>query len=260
MPFTAAHPLVVLPMVHRARPLRLDPTALIIGSMAPDFEYFVRGEQVGMFSHSLLGIVTFCIPMTVVLGVLYHSLVKWSVLLVAPAGLARRAAGVMARPWQNRWTAGAIASVLVSAAIGSFSHVAWDGFTHAQGWFVTRFPATFKAPVDVPVLGTLALHRVLQHISTAVGLPVVMYFAIRAIRRATPVELPAAKRWLPRALFLACVAVAIVLVVMRSLAHHLTDPGNLVIAPISGLLAGSLVASVILRGRALPASRPIAAA
>jgi hypothetical protein len=251
MPFTGAHPMIVLPLVRWARPLRLDPTALVIGSMAPDFEYFVRGEQVGVFSHTLLGIATFCIPMTVVLGALYHGLVKWPVLLVAPTNIARRAAGVMARPWQERWTAWAVASMLVSAALGALSHVAWDGFTHAQGWIVTRYPDTFKAPYEVPVLGTLALHRVLQHASTAIGLPVVTFYAIRAIRRADPVELPATSRRLARAIFVACIAIGIALVVMRSLAHHLTDPGNMVIAPISGLLAGSVVASAILRGRAM---------
>jgi hypothetical protein len=251
MPFTGAHPAAVLPLVRWARPLRLDATALVIGSLSPDFEYFVRGEQVGIFSHSLVGIATFCVPMTLVLGVLYHGLAKWSVLLVAPAGVARRAAGIVARPWQERWTGWAIASVVVSAAIGALSHVAWDGFTHARGWFVHRYPGTFRVVYQVPVLGTIAFHRVLQHASTAIGLPIVIAAIVRAIRREPAIELPATARWLPRTVFAGCVAVGITSVTARSLAMHLTDPGNLVIAPISGLLAGSVVASAILRRRAM---------
>jgi len=49
MPFTAAHPLAVLPLVRRHRRLGLDPTCLVIGSMAPDRyrRHGCRGARLG---------------------------------------------------------------------------------------------------------------------------------------------------------------------------------------------------------------------
>ncbi|SEF46838.1 protein of unknown function [Flavobacterium urumqiense] len=39
MPFTFSHPAIILPFLKNKK---LSATALIIGSMSPDFEYFFR--------------------------------------------------------------------------------------------------------------------------------------------------------------------------------------------------------------------------
>ena len=65
MPFTVAHVAAVLPAVRWAR--RLEPSCLVIGSMSPDFEYFVRGEQVSTISHTFVGLFAWCLPATLVL-------------------------------------------------------------------------------------------------------------------------------------------------------------------------------------------------
>jgi hypothetical protein len=209
--------------------------------MSPDFEYFVHGELTGTFAHTLRGLALFDIPMTFLVAAVYHALVKPVMVAVAPAWFRREA---VAAPWREQWTAWAVVSVVVSAAIGAFSHLVWDSFTHANGWGVAHFPVLHRL-YDVPVLGTLALHRILQHACSVIGLIVLGVLVIRALRRSPRIE--AAPRVWSRIVFVACVAVAIAALLVRLVAHHLTDPGNLIVGVIAGLFAGSIVASAAIR-------------
>jgi len=173
-------------------------------------------------------------------------------LAIAPIWLRRR---LVSEPWQKAWTIGVVASCLVSAAIGALTHLGWDGFTHAQG-FVTRQVPALHTPIDVPVLGELALHRVLQYASSVIGLVVLAVVVARMLRRRPAIELPAVARLWPRLIFVACIAAGTTLLTLRVLAHHLRDPGDVAVGAISGMLAGVLVASAIVR---LGFSRTVAA-
>ncbi len=57
MPFTLAHPLAVVPF----RKTRLDMTSLVIGSMAPDFDYLYHTQTGTSLSHSLAGVIYSCL-------------------------------------------------------------------------------------------------------------------------------------------------------------------------------------------------------
>ena len=52
MPFTFAHPAIVLPFYKK--PKFFSMTTLIIGSMSPDFEYFLRVKIKSDMSHTLI--------------------------------------------------------------------------------------------------------------------------------------------------------------------------------------------------------------
>jgi hypothetical protein len=54
MPFTFAHPAIILPLYKK--PHLFSMTALIIGSMVPDFEYFLKVAVKSALNHSLAGI------------------------------------------------------------------------------------------------------------------------------------------------------------------------------------------------------------
>ena len=58
MPLTIAHPAAVLPFRHGRLPL----SALVVGSIAPDFEYVLQLYPRSDFSHTALGLFTFCLP------------------------------------------------------------------------------------------------------------------------------------------------------------------------------------------------------
>lgn len=234
--------MAVLPLL-RWNAFRLDATSLVIGSMAPDFEYFAHGEQAGSFSHTFLGLGVFCVPATLMIGALWYILVRGPIYAIAPISLRSR---LDPGPWRDRWDLWAVLSCLAGAAVGSLTHLLWDGFTHAKGQ-VTEHVHQLKHPIEVPGVGTVVLHRVLQYASTLVGLIVLTIVIARALKRRTPVDLPSVSRLGPRLVFLVCIAAGVAVLVARVVGKHLTDPGDLVVGAISGGLAGTIVASIIVR-------------
>ncbi len=244
--------MAVLPLLGR---LRLDATCLVIGSMAPDFEYFVRIRQASTISHTWLGLVAFDLPATLILAFVFHHAVKWPLVLVTPRVIARRAARLAVRPW-GTWSIGFVASLVISSLIGALTHLLWDGLTHSDGHIVPHV-AWLRTPIDMPVLDrVMVLHRVLQHASTVIGLLACAFFVIRALRRAEPIELPPRPRWWPRLVAFVLVAGGAAATAPRAfLRKDADDIGNVVVVLIAGALAGALLASVVLRRAALH-SRP----
>lgn len=66
MPFTTAYIAVILPL-KKYCPHVLSISSLAIGSMAPDFEYFIRMTLYGYYGHTLIGIFIFDIPLGLIL-------------------------------------------------------------------------------------------------------------------------------------------------------------------------------------------------
>ncbi len=235
--------MAVLPLLRRRG---FDPTCLVIGAMAPDFEYFARMKQTSSISHTWLGIALWNIPVTLVLALAFHRLVKWPVVLVAPRFVARRAAVFASRPWAEPWTLAFVASCVVSAALGATTHLVWDGITHSDGFIAARIPA-LHVPISLPLWGDMIAHRVIQHASTVVGLIVLAIVAIRALRRVDPIELGDPGRTWPRLVALSCVGSGLALSYVRVMHRHWYDLGSMVVVVISGALFGALLASVALQ-------------
>ena len=74
MPFTFSHPAVVLPLIRAG--LKLSATGLIIGSIIPDFEYFIRMRDWSRYSHTLVGLAWFDLPLAILVCFIYHLIVK----------------------------------------------------------------------------------------------------------------------------------------------------------------------------------------
>ena len=235
--------MAVLPLVGRAR---LDTTCLVIGAMSPDFEYFVHGQLKGEFGHTWPGVALWCVPVTLVSAVVFHRLVKWPLVAVAPRWIGERVAPYALRPWLVHWRA--LVACVISAALGAATHLLWDGGTHAAHWGEHYFPKIMDHMVNAPVIGRIPVFRVLQHISTGIGLVVVTVYIAVVLRRSPTRAIPPPRR-IARTIYLACVAVGIALLSYRALVWlHTGDPGSVVAASISGLLASTLVAALALRG------------
>lgn len=244
--------MAVLPLVGR---WRLDATCLVIGAMAPDFEYFARIRQASTISHTWLGLLVFDLPATLILAVLFHYVIKWPLVLVTPRVIARRAAVFAARPW-GTWSLGFVASCAIAALLGSLTHILWDGVTHADG-VITPHVAWLRTPVDVPLLTRdMVVHRLVQHASTVIGLLVCGWVVFRALRRTPPVELPARPRVWPRVVAFALIAGGAAATSPRAFLYKDADDiGNIVVVLISGAMIGALAAGLVLRRVALH-SRP----
>ncbi|NNM44810.1 DUF4184 family protein [Knoellia koreensis] len=173
MPFTPAHVAAVLPFMGRRRPRWAVPSALVIGAMVPDALYFVpvRGDR--GFTHSLTGVVT----LDLVLGLLAFA--AWR-LAVAPAARDLAPTAVRERlpapavPRGRDWWWAAVCVV-----VGALTHVAWDAFTHWDGWVVRHLPVLRE-----PLLGPLATYKVAQFASGVVGVLVVLWWVAKELRRA----------------------------------------------------------------------------
>ena len=166
MPFTLAHPAAILPL-RRSRLLRTVP--LIIGAMTPDVPYYLPwriAKHIPDLTHTLLGTLTLDLPMGLML-LLFVWLLR--VPLVAPLGPAARAKGLAAMErFGSRPLNWALAPL--SILVGAWTHIAWDSFTHADGWMVERIPA-LSAPVTL-FSYTGQLCHVLQYASSVFGLAV----------------------------------------------------------------------------------------
>ena len=144
-----AHQAPLLPLVRRW-PRRVDGLALMVGSMAPDFAYALNGTRFELFAHVWPGLVTFCVPVTLV--------VAW---LVA-RGLARVVAGHL--PELGGFHLGdyrALAAhrfepvrAVLSALAGALSHALLDALGHGWGW-----PAQHLAFYREPLFATTFLGR-----------------------------------------------------------------------------------------------------
>lgn len=127
MPFTFAHPAVVLPL-KQAKPRWFSLTGLVAGSMAPDFEYFFKVYATSTVSETLIGIFTFNLPVAIGISFLYHLLVRDPLIRHLPAPYDRRFSGftrfnflryIKKHPWV----------FIGSAIIGIVSHLLLDVLT-----------------------------------------------------------------------------------------------------------------------------------
>src|SRR5688572_2626550 len=124
MPFTFSHPAAVLP-IHRLAGSRIPLSALVIGSMAPDFAYFLPFVS-RVSSHSLEGLVLFCLPAGWLVDALFQTVLRRPLIAILPRGLASRLEPVSRSPVAPGQLAGALIGIVGGAA----THIAWDSFTH----------------------------------------------------------------------------------------------------------------------------------
>ncbi|WP_114784239.1 DUF4184 family protein [Botryobacter ruber] len=190
MPFTAAHPAIILPLLNR---FRLSATGLVIGSLAPDFEYFLRLETFSAISHSARGIFLFNIPLTFLLALLYQVLVRDVVVQHLPPYFKAKALAVHKVDW-HRYLRKHWFLFFVSAAIGAASHIFWDNFTNYHSYFASLFPLLCKS---VYLFGYPApLCRIIQHASTIIGLAVLYWYIKRRPAVRVPESDKGSNRWL----------------------------------------------------------------
>jgi hypothetical protein len=180
MPFTLAHPAAVIP-IRRCLPRWTVPSALVIGSIAPDLAYLMPASIPRAESHSFGGLFWFCLPVGCAVYVLFHVVMKQPLLRLIPVEIARRlgrvagpARGLPSRPW---------ISVGLSVLLGAATHLAWDAFTHG-GTPVVRVVELFRAPLFSIGSYPVFTYTVLQHGSTLFGVVVLGWWIRRWLRTA----------------------------------------------------------------------------
>ncbi|MFZ5858957.1 MAG: DUF4184 family protein [Chloroflexota bacterium] len=185
MPLTFSHPAAVLPL---ARPLRKwsVPSALVIGSMTPDFAFFIPLGVTRMGSHSLAGIVWFSLPLGLATYLIFHLLLKYPLVSLLPDPISRRLSHVLgtSRLPNVSWLA-----VIASLVIGALTHLAWDSFTHAGALGVESIPLL---QMEVFVIDTYHayVYKLIQYFSSGLGLLILGIWGILWLRKTPPCPEP----------------------------------------------------------------------
>lgn len=140
MPFTFAHPALVIPLLRQRRRWPwLSATGLVASSVAPDFEKFFRLKLANDYSHTVASLFYFSCPVGLALAFLFHGLVRRPLLRHLPAPLHRRLARWAAVDWPGRVRRQPL-GVLASIGLGAATHLLWDSFTHHNATLARFFP------------------------------------------------------------------------------------------------------------------------
>src|SRR5512140_985435 len=191
MPFTPAHIAAVLPLRKR---WNLIWSACIIGSIAPDFEYFLTLGPRSHVLHDFPEVFYLTLPGAFFALWVVQKFLRRTVLDFLPVGFEER---MDPEPFRFRGSS-RLALIVLSLAIGIATHIAWDSFTH-ESTLVTEHLSVEHEKVPLPVVGPKLVYKVLQWASSAVGLAVLgayfwfWYARTQPKRRITPVYSTGAK-------------------------------------------------------------------
>lgn len=231
MPLPLAHPAAALPL-RRFCPRPLSFPALVIGCVTPDLGYFLGRFGVEDFAHSLWGSVAFCVPVGLLLTVLFFAL-RTRLVEMLPDYHRRLLLPVCERP-RSSWM-----GILISLALGVAMHLVLDGFTHNDGWAVTRLPV-----LEIPLVSlhgrTLRVNHLLWY-GTSFGGVAWLYYVYERWRRTFLDPSSLVSR---RVLFLQSMVVGVLGAIIGGI-HHVFHGALQFYLPL--VLSGLLLAGIALR-------------
>lgn len=163
MPFTLSHAVAVIPLF---RWKRLDPAALVIGSMVPDAGYFLHRFHLATWSHTFRGSVACALPLAWLFWILCR---YFAAFLSRP--LPHHQEGWLKDFLAGRsWSRAASLWITLSLLLGIWSHTVLGSFTHDSGWVVRRLDFLHSP---------WPLYQVLQHIGSLAGMLFLLFVHAR---------------------------------------------------------------------------------
>ena len=166
MPFTVSHAAAVLP-IHRWSRQWLPMTALMVGSMSPDFGYIFSYEASRALTHSFTGLFVFSLPVGLAVWLFYV------------AFLEKAAITLLSDRWHTRFahthaiTPSLVFRAAIAIVLGAATHLLWDSFTH-RGTFATDAVPALLGPT--PGLSWMPIYHLLHGLSSVVGLFILGYW------------------------------------------------------------------------------------
>lgn len=231
MPFTAAHPAIILPLL---RMRIFSVSGLIMGSMVPDFEFFLRMEANGPFGHSIFGMFWLNIPLAFGFITLYHNLVRNAMIKNLPTYFEKRFHLFVDFNW-NTYFKSNFLKVLISVLVGNLSHLLWDAFTHFDGFFVAKLAFLNTEYLQIP------LFLILQYAFSLVGAIAILIF----IEKMPTIDLKNKSTNSVKMLYWIIVAlVTIVVFILRFINVDGFHFGERIVCLLSAFMVGILIASL----------------
>ena len=237
MPFTLAHPALVLPLRRSGLPL----TALVAGSLSPDVPLYVPGGLLGSrdeghsWTHTWFGLAVFDLPVGILMVVAWTYLLAEPLRDAAPDALRDRLRRRRALPRSAWW------SVPVAVLLANLGHLGWDQFTHEPSWTTTRVPFLNQVVAGIPVA------RWLMYAFSVLGLVAIAWVMWRELRdrrvHRTPRLRPDLAPWIVRAPVI--VAAALAVRTMITVGPYMGTHALLYYMLTSGIAAGAAVLLVL---------------
>lgn len=236
MPFTLAHPGAVVFM--KSKYLNLN--ALVLGSMAPDFMYFILFSPNSPFGHTLLGAIILNIPLCFLLNFIYDKYLKEGFILNLPSIISKNYAFLI----EKRHNVTGFRETVIfaySSLLGMMTHVFWDAFTHEQGYFVMKLNFLMNS---INVLGhQIYVYKIAQHGSTLLGFAIILTFLYKIRKESRHTNIPVKNRILYHAKAI-CVAICVMGLSIIVFKDNF-GIGRTVVTAINGLILGYVISSVI---------------
>ncbi len=132
MPFTLAHPALVVPL-RRRFPSLLPLDALVVGAVVPDSSYCLKLESLESLSHSFKGVLLYSLPVGLVMLAAFRLSRRWVVKMLPERQ--RMLFMPLCRGNTGEW-----GQLIFALILGSLTHVIWDSFTHKHGYVVEALP------------------------------------------------------------------------------------------------------------------------
>jgi hypothetical protein len=180
MPFTLSHAAAALPF-RKFKPVW---PALVVGTFAPDLQYFIWISDEDRTGHHFPEAVLFTLPLAVLVLWVFEWWVKGPVIELLHSGVQRRLHDKVEPLSFKGWKQ--FASIVLWTAVGIATHVIWDQFTHYHTWMNAHW-GVLHYTVPVPFHDPVSLPKILQHLSTIVGFLVVAAWCAFWYGRTTPV-------------------------------------------------------------------------
>jgi hypothetical protein len=239
MPFTFSHPAAILPLTYLSKQW-LSLTGLVIGSLTPDFEYFIRMRVYSSFSHYWTGLFLFDIPFGIILASVFHLVVRDQLIDSLPDLLQKRFIGFKEFEWTN-YLKKNLPIVVISCMIGATTHLLWDGFTHQNGHFVQTVSSLQKSLLVSN--HSIPIYKLLQHGSSLVGGLLITYAIWKMPKRATVGKGINWNYWL------LIVFISLLVLTLRALIGDHVVMGNMIVSAITGGLLGLILTPAVLSRR-----------
>lgn len=235
MPFTLAHPAVVIFSKNK----NFNLLGLILGSMAPDFIYFLLFNPISNLGHTLLGFVILNLPICFLLNYLILKFIKNPFIINLPSKICSYYTYLINYDFNFKSTKD-IFVFTYSCIVGMLTHIIWDAFTHKTGYFVVNINLLKES---IHILGyQVPFFKLLQHGSTLLGFFVILYY-FYTIRRYSNKYIRSNKFQY----HLTAISIQILIIILSYLIFKNFGIGRFVVTFINGLFLGYLTSSIIYR-------------
>lgn len=171
MAFTLAHPAAVINFTKKNKSY-INNAAMILGTMAPDFEYFIHFKPMGVISHSIKGFLLINLPLVILLYLIFYKFIKNDLI----SNLPRRINQHLYALYNDKIKLISFKEFIIfsySSFIGMTTHVVWDSFTHKNGFFVNKIDVLSNTILNIPI------YKYLQHGSTILGFMIIIGYTLK---------------------------------------------------------------------------------